>query len=272
MERLGPSPAVVARSAAEVIEGLREGGPSVVALSGGVDSAVMAHLLRSALGADAHAITLTGAAVSADEVERARAVARSVGIDHALLEADPLADASYRSNPSNRCYFCRRTETRAVRAWAGPRGISRFVDGVHLDDLGDDRPGLVAMGEAGFRHPLAEASWRKIDVRTYARSVDLPNWDQPSEACLASRVSHGQAISRELLERVEAAERAVRAHGFRRVRVRTDGRSARVEVDGPEVERLRAPLTADRLVLELRQLGFDPITLDPLGYRARPGA
>ncbi|HEY6238394.1 MAG TPA: TIGR00268 family protein, partial [Thermoplasmata archaeon] len=137
---------------------------------------------------------------------------------------------------------------------------------------GEDRPGLVAMAEAGFRHPLAEGGWRKRQVREYARAVGLPNWDQPSDACLASRVVHGRVISAELLRRVEQAEDAVRARGFRRVRVRTDGRSARVEVDGGEVERLRAHPTADGVLDDLRRIGFDPVTLDPTGYRPRPGA
>jgi uncharacterized protein len=254
------------------MEGLRSGGSAVVALSGGVDSAVVAHLARGALGTGAYAVTITGPAVGTDEVDRARAAARSVGIDHSLVAVDPLTVREYQENPSNRCYFCRRTEAGAIRLWADGRGIARFLDGVHLDDLGDDRPGLVALREAGFRHPLVEAGWRKPDVREYARSVGLPNWDQPSDACLASRVRHGHPISLDLLRRVERAEQAVRARGFRQVRVRTDGRSARVEVDAASVGRLRSPATASAVVGDLREMGFDPVTLDPDGYRTRPGA
>ena len=253
--------------AALLVERLRAGGPAVVALSGGVDSSVVAALAVTALGARASAVTLTGPAVSRKEVDRAQAVARGLGIDHHLLSVDPLAVVEYRSNPSNRCYFCRRTEMGAIVQWSRGRGIGQFLDGVHADDLGDDRPGLRAMDEAGFTHPLITAGWGKREVRAYAREVGLPNAEAPSDACLASRVRHGQAISAELLGRVERAEAFVRGLGFDRVRVRTDGGAARVEVDVPEVARLLATSTAREVQGALRALGFSDVSLDPLGYR-----
>ncbi|HEV2429024.1 MAG TPA: asparagine synthase-related protein, partial [Thermoplasmata archaeon] len=134
------------------IEGaLAEAGPTVVALSGGVDSSVMALLLRRALGDRAFAATLAGPAVSRREIDRATEVARWIGISHEVVEADPLAVEGYRTNPSNRCYFCRSVEGQAILRWAGPRGIRSFVDGIHRDDLTDDRPGIRALEEVGFR-------------------------------------------------------------------------------------------------------------------------
>ena len=259
------------RPAEEILASLRAGGPTLVAMSGGVDSAVVAHLLRRALGPAAVAATLVGPAVSPDERLRAETAARSIGIRRIELVADPLAVAEYRANPIDRCFYCRRLETSVLRAWGDAHGILRFVDGVHVDDLGEDRPGLRAMDAAGFEHPLAAAGWTKADVRTYARTQGLPNWDAPSDACLASRVAHGRPISADLLLRVAEAEAAVRALGFRRVRVRTDGRSARVEVDAAEVPRLRAEPTATRVGRDLGALGFAPVTLDPVGYPVRPG-
>ena len=74
---------------------LAEGGPSGVALSGGVDSAVVAHLAFAALGTRAYAVTLAGPAVSAEELARsARAVAQ-IGIAHAVVLSDPLEDDRY---------------------------------------------------------------------------------------------------------------------------------------------------------------------------------
>jgi uncharacterized protein len=128
------------------------------------------------------------------------------------------------------------------------------------------------MNEAGFQHPLADAGWRKADVRAYARSVGLPNWDAPSDACLASRVAHGHAISVPLLARIERAEASVRELGFRRVRVRTDGEGARVEVGADEVGRLGESAEAEAVADAVRAAGFAAVTLDPIGYRPRPGA
>jgi len=256
----------------ELVRRIASGGPAVVALSGGVDSAVVAHLAFAALGPRAHALTLTGPAVSAAEVDRAAGVAERIGIDHHTVAADPLVLPAYRANPSNRCYFCRRTETAALLAWGRGREIAQWLDGVHVDDLSDDRPGLAAMDEAGFVHPLASGGWTKTQVREYARGARLPNWDAPSDACLASRVTHGREISAPLLARIEAAEAAIRRLGFRRVRVRTDGAGARVEVGRDEVGRLSSRSDAEAVTRAVRTAGFDPVTLDPVGYRSRPGA
>jgi uncharacterized protein len=260
------------RDEAELLEELREGGATVVALSGGVDSATVAALARRALGARATAVTLAGPAVSADEVERARFVAQAIGISHEVLAVDPIADPRYRSNPSNRCYFCRSVETRTIRDWGASRGIESYLDGVHLDDLGDDRPGIRAMDEAGFRHPLVWARWRKVDVRAFARSVGLPNWDAPSDACLASRIRHGQEVTAPLLARIDVAERGLRGRGFRRVRVRVEGDRARIEVDGPEVARLTAEPMASEVRATLLELGFSAVEVDPAGYHGRASA
>jgi uncharacterized protein len=255
----------------EVQARIRDGGRAVVALSGGVDSAAVAFLAHRTLGRMSTAVTLVGPAVSADEVLRAQSVARHVGIEHVLLPVDALAVEGYRSNPTGRCYFCRRTETAAIRQWGDGVGVRQYLDGVHLDDLGDDRPGIRAMDEAGFRHPLVEASSTKAVVRAFARTSGLPNWDAPSDACLASRISHGEPITLVGLNRVERSEAWVRSLGFRRVRVRVSGDRARVEVDPSDVPRLTADPMAAEVVLALRRLGFADVEIDTHGYAARAG-
>jgi pyridinium-3,5-biscarboxylic acid mononucleotide sulfurtransferase len=253
-----------------IVERLRAGGAALVALSGGVDSSLVAALLHEALGPEGLAVTLAGPSVASTEVDRAKQVARSVGIEHLVVEVDPLASPEYRANPSNRCYFCRAVEADRLLAVGRVRGIRQYLDGLHADDLGEDRPGRRAMDEAGFRHPLAEAGWTKAMVRAAARDRGLPNWDVPSDACLASRVVHGEAISRELLARIETGEAWIRAQGFRRVRLRARSGAARIEVDPDEVDRLRAEPLASHVRDRIRALGFAPVELDPHGYRA-PG-
>lgn len=258
------------RSEEEIRAFLQAGGSALVALSGGVDSSTVAALASEALGAEAVAVTLAGPAVARAEVDRARSVARSIGIEHRVLAVDPLAREEYRSNPTNRCYFCRAVESATLRAFGEPRGVRQFLDGIQVDDLTDDRPGLRAMDEAGFRHPLAWAGWTKADVRAAARARQLPNWDWPSDACLASRVAHGNPISRGLLGRVEAAESVLLDRGFRRVRVRVARGAARIEVDPEDVVRLTAEPIASEVLGAVRALGFDPVTIDPRGYGRRP--
>jgi pyridinium-3,5-biscarboxylic acid mononucleotide sulfurtransferase len=207
--------------------------------------------------------------VARAEVVRAEKVASSIGVEHVLLAANPLERTEYRENDSDRCYFCRTVETSILREFGRTRSAVQYLDGVQRDDLADDRPGLRAMDEAGFSHPLLWAGWGKKEVRAEARRRDLPNWDQPSDACLASRVAHGDPVSVELLGRIESAEAILLARGFRRVRVRVRRGTARIEVDPSEVSRLCAEPLATEVTREVEQLGFRTVTIDPRGY---PGA
>jgi uncharacterized protein len=266
-----PEPAIE-RSAEELKDWFSAGGPTLVALSGGVDSAVVAALAQAAASGRVLAATLVGPAVAADEIARAVAVARTVGIPHELVPVDMLSVEGYRSNPANRCYFCRSTEASALRVRGDRLGIVRYVDGVHRDDLGDDRPGLLALREAGFQHPLVWAGWGKSRVREFARSSGLPNWDTPSEACLASRIPHGTRIEVADLRRVETAEAELRARGYRRVRVRIHGDGAKVEVDPDDLPRLLDGAESDSVEGLLLRHGFTHVTIDPRGYRPRANA
>ncbi len=256
----------------ELVRRLATGGRALVALSGGVDSSVVALLAQRALGGEAIAVTLSGPAVAAEELEVAELIAARIGIAHEILTANPLADPRYVANPTDRCFFCRSMEAELLRTWGEAHGIRQYLDGVHVDDLGDDRPGLRAMDVAGFRHPLVEARWGKTDVRAFARSEDLPNWDRPSNACLASRIPHGERVTEELLRRVAASERWLSARGFRRVRVRVEGTSARVEVDPAEISRLCAEPMAGEVRSQLERYGFARVELDRAGYRLRGNA
>jgi len=255
------------RSEPEIVAHIAAGGPALVALSGGVDSSLVAAFAAEALGASAVAVTLEGPAVARSEVARARRVAAAIGIDHVVLPIDPLENPEYRANPTDRCYHCRTVETGALRAFGEPRRIAQYLDGVHVGDLADDRPGLRAMEEAGFHHPLVWGGWTKSTVRESAQRRGLPNWDQPSDACLSSRVAHGDPISAELLRRIESAEAVLLERGFRRVRVRVARGAARIEVGPDEVDRLSAPPLSDEIAERIRALGFSSVTIDPRGYR-----
>jgi len=265
----GSNAAAAPRSPEEIVALLRGRGPALVALSGGVDSSVVAALARAALGDRVLAATVTGASVSYRELEAARGAAGSLGLRHRLVDAEPLEDGRYRENGSDRCFRCRSIETRALRNAGAAEGVAQYLDGIHRDDLSDDRPGIRAMDDAGFFHPLLWAGWTKGDVRRYARSVGLPNWDRPSNACLASRVARGQPISRELLERIDRAEGLLVDLGFRQVRVRVRGEEAAVEVDAAETDRLDDPILRSELSEQLLALGFRSVAFTPGGYRSR---
>jgi uncharacterized protein len=241
--------------------------PCVVAFSGGVDSGVVGAFAHARDPSGVLLATVTGPAVAEEEVERAVRTARTIGAPHRLLPLDPLNDGRYASNPPNRCYFCRSLEGDALRTLAREEGFPWVLDGIHQDDLGDDRPGIRAMNERGIRHPLLEAGLGKAEVRALARELGLPNWDAPSNSCLASRIRTGELITRETLVMVEAAEAVLHREGFTQVRVRTTRGMASIELGREEVPRLGGGPLLQRITQEIQGLGFARVTVDPEGYR-----
>lgn len=248
---------------------LAAGGPVLVAFSGGVDSAVVAALAQRALGARALAVTAAAETLSGIELDQARSLAAEIGIAHEVVTYSELDDAEYVANPAWRCYVCQGMRMDKMVRLAGERGFQRVCDGTNASDPGPDRPGLRAVRERGVESPLLAHGATKEEVRAIARELGLSVWDKPANACLSSRIPHGQPVTLGKLRRVERAEGLLLDHGFRVVRVRHDGGAARVEVGGDEVGRLEALWS--EVLPELLALGFAAVTLDPAGYR-RGGA
>ncbi len=244
-------------------------GSAVVAFSGGVDSAVVAALARRALGDRALAVTAAAETLAARELDHARRLAREIGIAHEVVTYRELDDPEYVRNPAHRCYVCQGMRMDAMLELARRRGHTAVCDGTNASDPGPDRPGLRAVRERGVRSPLLEHGIGKDETRAIARALGLSVWDRPANACLSSRIPHGQAVSLGKLRRIERAEDLLAERGFRVVRVRHDRDGARVEVGGDEVERLAGMW--GEIEPRLLSLGFDAASYDPAGYR-RGGA
>ena len=236
----------------------------VVALSGGVDSAVVARAAVAA-GADVVAVTARSAALSEVERDDARRLADSLDIRHAWVDAGETRDANYQRNDARRCYYCK---SRLYAAIAADHPDRVILSGTNRDDLGDYRPGLAAADEARVRSPLVELAMGKQQVRQLAHHWALHVADKPASPCLASRIAHGVAVTDALLARIERAERLLRELGLVEFRVRAHADDlARIEVPSAEFGRLATGATRDRLVRELRELGFRYVTLDLEGFR-----
>ncbi|MCZ6597668.1 MAG: ATP-dependent sacrificial sulfur transferase LarE [Planctomycetota bacterium] len=237
-----------------------------VAFSGGVDSAVLLHAARRALGERAVGVIADSPSLPRKELAEARAVAARIGARLEVVATDELSDPRYRANRGDRCYFCKQALFRALEVVARRHDLRTMAFGEITDDLRDDRPGARAARELGVRAPLREAGMGKQDVRRYAREHDLGLAEKPAAACLASRIPVGTPVTAARLGRVEEAEEAVRGLGFRVLRVRDHGAAARLEVGSSEVERARS-LRAE-LAAVLAPNGFE--TVEIAAYRA-PG-
>jgi uncharacterized protein len=241
----------------------------IIAYSGGVDSAVVAKAAHVALGERALAMTGVSASLAAGELEIAKRVAASIGIRHAVIKTDELADPNYLQNAPDRCFHCKTELYEQLQREAAMRGIHTLLNGANVDDLGDFRPGMRAASNFQVRSPLAECGFDKAAVRSLARHWGLEIWDKPATPCLSSRVAYGLNITPERLARIDAAEQFLRELGLESVRVRLhENELARLEVPAAAISKLCEPATRERIAKRLRELGFRYVTLDLEGFRS----
>jgi len=246
-------------------------GSVLVAYSGGIDSTLVMKVAHDVLGPQAVAVTAVSPTFPELELEQARRLAAQVGARHLIVETDQLRIPDFVKNDAGRCFHCKTDLYQGLGKLRTELQMQAMVDGTNLDDLGDDRPGLLAAREWGVRSPLVEAELSKDDVRRLAKALGLSNWDKPAAACLSSRIPRGTPITLEKLTRVERAEAVLSREGFRLFRVRDQGALARIEVDGAELPALLEEATRRRVNTALKALGFQFVTVDLEGYR-RGGA
>jgi uncharacterized protein len=238
-----------------------------VALSGGVDSALLTAIAASELGPRAAAGTIHGSLSPVGEVELARVLADGLGVRHVVVELDPLSDEGVASNPPDRCYHCKLVVFSALRKVAEELGLQHVAHGEHAGDMTDFRPGRRAAAELGIIAPLADAGLNKDDVRKLSRALGLPGWDRPSMACLASRVPYGERLTADLLGRIGAAEAGLRELGLEQIRVRSHGSIARIEVLEADLARLADAQWRRRVVAAVLEAGYTYVTVDLQGFR-----
>jgi uncharacterized protein len=240
----------------------------LVALSGGVDSALVAYFAYAKLGKSAIAVTADYKTLAQEELEYAKKISLEIGIKHIVIEYNELANESFVKNDNNRCFYCRSELSEHLLQVAKEFETDMIVDGTNIDDLLDYRPGVLALRENGIRSPLAETGFSKKMVRETAKNVGLSVYDKPSNSCLASRIPWGQSVTAERLARIEIGEKIVKQlTGAKQVRVRDMNGIARIEVGADELYLLESDTLLQKIKNQLKLISFEDVSVDPEGYR-----
>lgn len=239
----------------------------IVALSGGVDSALVAYAAFQKLGNSAIAVTADYKTLSKEELETAKKICSEIGIRQIILDYDELQNEEFVKNDSNRCFHCRTELGDHLTALAKEHNIQFIVDGTNLDDLGDYRPGIEALKKYGIRSPLIETNFTKNEIRSSAKLIGLSIHDKPSNSCLASRIPWGQRVTTEKLTRIELGETIVKQiTNLTQVRVRDLDGIAKIEVNKDQISIFEDKIL-NEIIDKLKLIGFLSVQIDPDGYR-----
>jgi uncharacterized protein len=241
----------------------------LIALSGGVDSAVVALIAKNALGKEnVLAITANYQTLSNEELDTAIKVANELAINHKIIEYNELENTEFIKNDSSRCFHCRNELADNLIKIATGEDFQLIVDGSNIDDLNDYRPGMLALHKKGIKSPLIETGFNKKDIRRVAEVNKLSIFDKPSNACLASRISKNIEITPLKLKRIENCELIIKKiFKVKQVRVRDHGDLARIEVEKEELIKLFDLSKLTQIELPFKEYGFKHITIDIEGYK-----
>lgn len=261
------TPQLAAKHAA-LDESLRSLGRTLVAYSGGVDSAFLAWAAHQALGDGMLAVIADSPSLARTHLQDAIAFAQEQNFPLEVISTGELDREEYARNDASRCFFCKDELFTVMEDFRRQRGFDSIAYGVNVDDQGDFRPGQKAAQQHQVAAPLLTAGLTKQEIREMARSAGLRIWDKPASACLSSRIEYGRPVTRAALSVVEQGEDAIRELGFRQFRVRHHGDIVRIEIAREELPRALNPEMSAEFTRIFKVLGFKFVTLDLEGFRS----
>lgn len=215
-----------------------------LAFSGGTDSAYLLYA-ATACGCDVRAYYASSPFQPAFELEDAKRLARSLNAKMTVLPLNVLENGIVRSNPADRCYYCKNAIFGHILEAAAKDGYTEIIDGTNASDDAGDRPGMRALRELRVLSPLRLCGITKKALREYSRNAGLFTWDKPAYACLATRIPTGTPIDANVLKKVEWAETELARMGFTDFRVRV------FPTPAPHIWTARLQLLEDQLPLLL---------------------
>jgi uncharacterized protein len=247
---------------------LRALGRTLVAYSGGVDSAYLAWIGHQVLGEDMLAVIADSPSLARTQLQDALAFAEEHRIPVEVIQTGEMDRPEYIRNDHQRCFHCKDELFQVMQEFAGKRGFQSIAYGVNVDDQSDFRPGQVAARQHHIAAPLLQAGLHKAEIREMAQNAGLRVWDKPASACLSSRIEYGRPVTLEALSAVERGEEALRGLGFRQCRVRHHGEIARIEIAKDELSRALTPRMFAEFTRIFKALGFAFVAVDTEGFRS----
>lgn len=237
-----------------------------IAYSGGVDSNFLLHKCIEVLGKQqVYAVMVYGSQVSLREYEDAINYLQEAGIQYSVVDFDVFGIHEFKNNDKKRCYFCKKALMNKVIDEAKLHGFDHVIDGKNVDDGKVYRPGGQAAIELGIISPLEACGYTKQMIREESLKLNLPTWNKPANACLASRFPYGTILTKELFEQVEKAETILIKNDIIGGRARVHDSILRLEVD-PKY--FNCIINDPKIIHELKELGFQYVTLDLEGFRS----
>jgi uncharacterized protein len=249
-------------------DSLRSLGRTLVAYSGGIDSAYLAWVANNVLGQDMLAVIADSPSLARTQLQDAAAFAQEHGFAIEVIQTSEMDRPEYVRNDRQRCFHCKDELFHVMEAFAAKRGFQSIAYGVNVDDQSDFRPGQAAARQHKVAAPLLQAGLTKADIRELARAAGLRVWEKPASACLSSRIEYGRPVTLEALSAIEQGEEALRQLGFRQFRVRHHGEIARIEIAQDELLRALTPEMFAEFTQTFKALGFTFVTIDTEGFRS----
>lgn len=243
-------------------------GRTLVAYSGGVDSAYLAYAAFRVLGDQMLAVIADSPSLARTHLHDAIAFAEEQHIPLKVVKTAEMERPEYVRNDTQRCFHCKDELFTVMEEYAEQHGFDSIAYGVNLDDQGDFRPGQRAARDHRVAAPLLEAGLSKSEIRQLSERAGLRVWDKPASACLSSRIEYGRPVTAEALAAVEQGEDALRSLGFRQFRVRHHGEIARLEISRDELAKALTPEMFAEFTRIFKALGFTFVTVDTEGFRS----